>query len=58
MVRAGDRVEIPPHTDAWMRGDRYGEVTQVSGDNVKVLMDKSGKTLRFNGRDADDLRTV
>lgn len=54
-MRTGDRVEAPAHTDAWMRGDRYGEVTQVSGDNVKVLMDKSGKTLVFK---ADEVRTV
>jgi hypothetical protein len=54
-MRTRDRVEIPAHTDAWMRGDRYGEVVQVSGDHVKVLMDKSGKILTFR---ADDLRTV
>lgn len=54
-MQTRDRVEIPPHTDAWMRGDRYGEVVQVSGDNVKVLMDKSGKTLRFK---ADEVKTV
>jgi hypothetical protein len=23
------RVQIPAHTDAWMRGDRYGEVTKT-----------------------------
>ena len=45
----GDRVELHPATDRWMRGDRYGEVVYV---NVKkgtatVLLDKSGKRLRF-----------
>jgi hypothetical protein len=50
-----ERVEIPAHADAWMRGDRYGEVVARSGGTVKVKMDKSGKTLRFN---EDDVKSV
>lgn len=50
------RVEIPAHTDAWMRGDRYGEVertfvqdrTSKAGHEYKremarVRLDKSRK---------------
>lgn len=27
-VRPGARVQMPPHTDAWMQGDRYGTVVE------------------------------
>ena len=47
---AGDRVEIAPHFDLWMRGDRYGTVVKDSKLGVYVKMDKTGKRLRF-GRD-------
>lgn len=43
----GTRVEIPAHYDAWMRGDRYGEVIgpgTVPGV-VRVKLDKSGKVV-------------
>jgi len=39
----GDRVEIHPGTDLWMRGARYGEVVGTSitsDDRVRVVMDK------------------
>lgn len=39
----GDRVEISPHTDAWMRGARFGEVVRTSltpNDRVHVKLDK------------------
>lgn len=44
----GTRVQVPAWSDAWMKGDRYGEVAGFGrGDIVKIKMDKSGKTLRF-----------
>lgn len=46
----GDRVEIAPHFDLWMRGDRYGTVVKDSKLGVYVKMDKTGKRLRY-GRD-------
>lgn len=50
--QAGDRVEIAPHFDQWMRGDRYGTVVKHSQRfGVYVKMDKSGRTLRFAPRD-------
>lgn len=52
----GQRVQLHPATDAWMRGDRYGQIVHVSqrGDICRyhVLMDKSNKTLRVA---ADDI---
>lgn len=39
----GDRVEIHPATDLWMRGARYGTVERVSltpNDRVHVRLDK------------------
>lgn len=45
-----DRVEVPAHSDTWMRGDRYGIILSryVYGgvDRVRVRMD-SGTVLRF-----------
>lgn len=42
----GDRVEIHPGTDLWMRGARYGVVERVSltpADRVHVRLDKLPK---------------
>ena len=39
----GDRVEIHPSTDYWMRGARYGTVVRISTtpkDRVHVKLDK------------------
>jgi hypothetical protein len=39
----GDRVELHPGTDLWMRGARYGEVVGTSltpNDRVRVKLDK------------------
>ena len=57
--RIGMRVELHPATDAWMRGDRYGDIVAISrprhyidpndprnGETFTVHMDKSGKRLR------------
>lgn len=55
----GDRVEIHPATDLWMRGARYGVVVGISvtpRDRVRVELDK------FPGRkfagSADTFRRV
>ncbi len=56
----GDRVELHPATDLWMRGARYGVVTAIAStpaDRVRVRLDKlprpifagSADTLRFAG---------
>ena len=41
----GDRVELSPALDLWMRGARYGTVTGLSvtpHDRVRVKVDKAG----------------
>lgn len=43
----GDRVQTHPATDAWMFGDRYGEVTAIGRVYIHVRMERSGRTLRF-----------
>lgn len=43
--RVGQRVELHPGTDAWMRGDRYGDIVKIGRRTVYVKMDKSGKIL-------------
>lgn len=47
------RVQSAPHTTAWMRGDRYGEVRvlESQGAVVYVLMDRSGKMRKFLASD-------
>ena len=44
----GKRVEIPVHTDAWMRGDRYGEITSAKGDRIVVKLDKSERKIEMH----------
>jgi hypothetical protein len=46
----GDRVELHPSTDAWMRGDRYGEIVKLThiSRRIHVVMDKSGRTLKVS----------
>ena len=55
------RVQVPAYTDAWMKGDMYGEVVKVTKSKKRITlpsacdvreiahvkMDKSGRTLRF-----------
>lgn len=42
--KVGQRVELHPCTDAWMFGDRFGEVVALGWVAVHVKMDRSGKT--------------
>jgi hypothetical protein len=45
--RKGDRVQSHPATDAWMMGDRYGDVSSVTATKVRVKMDRSGRIRTF-----------
>lgn len=50
-VQIGDRCELAPHTDLWMRGDRYGEIVTLPAEGsalVKVRLDRSGKTMKLH----------
>lgn len=44
----GERVELHPATDAWMMGDRFGDVVGIGRKVVKVKMDRSGKVRRVS----------
>lgn len=55
----GDRVELHPGTDLWMRGARYGTVVGTSStprDRVRVELDKMPGR-KFSGS-ADTFRKV
>jgi hypothetical protein len=42
----GDRVELHPATDAWISGDRFGEVVKIGRRYIHVHMDRSGRVRR------------
>lgn len=46
----GSRVQLHPATDAWMQGDKYGEVVKVGTKYVHVRMDRSGRVLKVTPR--------
>jgi hypothetical protein len=45
-IREGDRCELHPATDYWMRGARFGTVTKVGRKWVSVRLDRDGLTTR------------
>lgn len=45
------RVELHPATDAWMQGDRYGDIKQrMDNGDLIVRLDKSGTLARVEPR--------
>ena len=46
-MEKGDRVQIRPHHDIWMMGDRYGTIEKVARKYIHVRLDKSGKVWKF-----------
>ena len=51
----GMRVELHPATDAWMFGDRFGDVVKVGRKLVHVAMDRSGRTRRVHPRNIGEI---
>ena len=47
-LNVGQRVQLHPASDAWMSGDRYGEVVRVGRSIVHVKMDRSGRVRWFH----------
>lgn len=47
-LKIGHRVQLSPAADAWMQGDRYGEVVRVGRSIVHVKMDRSGRVRWFH----------
>lgn len=43
----GDRVQVHPAHDYWMKGDRFGVVESIGHRYVSVRMDRSKKLARF-----------
>lgn len=43
--RIGDRVQLHPATDTWMRGDRYGTIVSIRNSILRVHMDISRKDI-------------
>ena len=42
----GQHVQLHPATDAWMQGDRHGQVSSIGRTYVHVRMDRSGRVLK------------
>lgn len=57
-MKPGDRVQLHPATDRWMRGDRYGVVVVAGFMRAKVTLDKSGDTLWLNREDVLPVKGV
>jgi hypothetical protein len=48
--KKGDRIEMHPATDLWMRGARYGEIVQVGRKNLKVKLDYLRRAIAVSPR--------
>jgi hypothetical protein len=42
-LEIGMRIELHPACDAWMMGDRYGEIIKLGKKWIHLKMDRSGK---------------
>lgn len=49
--RRGDRVQMHPATDLWMRGARYGTVLSATADHVTVKLDALRRPVRVRASD-------
>lgn len=48
--KIGDRVQLHPATDAWMRGDTHGTIERLGRTFVHVRMDRSGRLRKTHPR--------
>jgi hypothetical protein len=42
------RVQIPAYTDAWMRGDRYGEIVKITKHSERYVGVESSRKITEN----------
>ena len=71
MLNKGTRVALHPGKDAWMMGDRYGEIVGYGNKReyrstfdgsmsisrpYRVKLDESGRTLRFHQSHVIEIR--
>jgi hypothetical protein len=54
----GRRVELQPHLDRWMQGDRYGTIVGVHGIKYTVKLDTSGDVAIFTESEVRFMPTV
>lgn len=50
-IEPGERVELSPHLDLWMRGAKYGTVKRRSGAFAIVKLDRLTATKRIHRMD-------
>lgn len=54
----GKRVELAPHLDRWMQGDRYGTIVSTHASDYTVHLDKSGDLYVCNQAEVTVLPTL
>ena len=55
--KKGDRIELHPATDLWMRGARYGKIIQVGRTNLKVKLDYLRRAIAVSPRNIGQIVT-
>jgi hypothetical protein len=53
----GQRVQLHPVTDAWVQGDRYGEIVKLGRTLVHVKCDASGRVRRVQPHNIAEIVT-
>lgn len=56
--RVGDRVELHPATDLWMRGARFGTVDGVGRKFLTVRLDLRGHGVRVTPENIGDIVAI
>jgi hypothetical protein len=56
-LRKGQRIELHPACDWWMRGARYGEIVSVSDKHgtVRVRLDATGRVVTLSARNVGEV---
>ena len=47
--KTGERVQLHPATDWWMRGARYGAVVKTTSKSIHVKLDANDRVVRLSG---------
>lgn len=55
--KKGDKIELHPATDLWMRGARYGKIIQVGRTNLKVKLDYLRRAIAVSPRNIGQIVT-
>lgn len=53
--KAGDRIEMHPASDRWMRGDRFAEVQRVGRKLLLVKFDRSKDVVNVHPRNVGEV---